>query len=369
MINLFNEMRFRVCLLLPGILLSACSQTSSLSDRNIDRSDEQHKAPVTNSSTDKLDWKTGTLPSASLEGLSPSMKTDPRQYLALGQKALLISDYKTAYQASSKALALSPRLGEAYCMRGKSRYLLSHGDQTQSIEDLQTAVKLNPLIAEAYEYLGMIYDSQKEYRKAIDVLSKGLKQFPRSSTLLECRASVYGTLGENEKALDDYSDLIKCMPHRASYYIKRAGQFERMGRYKDALNDYSGAIMNNRIADLVTCDSYKKRAILLSKLGRHHDAINDLSKLIELDDSDDDAIRLRGNEYRISNQLEKAIADYSKAIELSPQYARSSYESRASAYEALGKSDLAEKDRQNARNLEQTQAEKPVFEPKDKEPK
>ncbi|MCC7529174.1 MAG: tetratricopeptide repeat protein, partial [Candidatus Melainabacteria bacterium] len=344
--------------------LSACSQTSSLSDQSIDRSDEQSKARLNSGSSEKLDWKTGTLPSASLEGLSPAMKMDPGQYLSLGEKALLVSDYKTAFEASSKALELSPKLAVAYCMRGKSRYLLSHGDQTRSIDDLQTAIKLNPRLDEAYEYLGMIYDSQKDYRKAIDVLTAGLKQFPRSSTLLECRASVFGTLGENEKALKDYSELIICMPRRGSNHIKRATHLERMGRYEEALNDYSSVIHLNQTPDLVTCDAYKKRARLLSKLGRHKEAIDDLSKTIDLDDSDDDAIRLRGDEYRMSNQLEKSIADYTKAIGLSPQYARSSYESRAAAYDALGKSDLAEKDRQSARRLEQTQAEKPVFESK-----
>ncbi len=353
-------------MLVQAALLSACAQTQSPTDRQAPTSqaDEQRRESVQTSSTDRLDWKTDTFPSASSDVLSPSMRSDPQQYMLLVEKAIAVSDFKTAYQAASKAIALNPHLAEAYLMRGKSRYLMSHGNQSESVRDLQTAIKLNPRIGDAYEYLGMIYDSQKEYRKSIDALSAGLRQYPRSSSLLECRASVYGTLGESEKALNDYTALIKCMPRRTSNYIKRATQLERMGRYKEALNDYTDAITLNRKPDLVTCDSYKKKARLLSKLGRHQEAIDALSKLIELDDSDDDALRLRGDEYKFLNQFSKAIADYSKAIEASPQYARSSYESRAIAYDALGKSDLAEKDRQSARKLEQTQAEKPVFESK-----
>ena len=359
-------MKLRVYALVQAVLLSACTQTSSQTDRltKTDQSSEQANRPIQTSSAGRLDWKTDTFPSASSNVLSPSMRMDPQQYMLLVKKAITVSDFKTAYQAASKAIALNPHLAEAYLLRGKSRYLMSHGNQSESITDLQTAIKLNPRLGDAYEYLGMIYDSQKEHRKSIDVLSAGLKQYPRSSTLLECRASVYGTLGDSEKALNDYSALIKCMPHRTSNYIKLAAQLERMGRYKEALNAYADAIAINRKPDLVTCDSYKNRARLLSKLRRHREAIVDLSKLIELDDSDDDAIRLRGDEYKFLNQFEKAIADYSKAIEASPQYARTSYESRAVAYDALGKSDLAEKDRKNARKLEQTQAEKPVFESK-----
>jgi tetratricopeptide (TPR) repeat protein len=359
-------MKLRFYVLVQAALLSACTQTTSPTDRQTQtgQADEQQKESIQTSSAGRLDWKTDTFPSASSDVLSPSMRTDPQQYMLLVKKAITVSDYKTAYQAASKAITLNPRLAEAYLLRGKSRYLMSHGNEAESIRDLQTAIKLNPRLDEAYEYLGMIHDSQKEYGKALDALSAGLKQYPRSSSLLECRASVYGTIGESEKALNDYTALIKCMPSRTSNYIKRAAQLERMGRYKEALNDYTRAITINRKPDLVTCDSYKNKARLLSKLGRHQEAIDDLSKLIELDDSDDDAMRLRGDEYKFLNQFSKAIADYSKAIEASPQYARSSYESRAVAYDALGKSDLAEKDRQSARKLEQTQAEKPVFESK-----
>lgn len=359
-------MRLRHLALLAVILLSGCSLQPAAYDSPTasERSAQQTSTPSLANSTSRLDWRTSTLPTASSDVLSPSLSSDPRECLTIGEKAITISDFKTAYQASSRAIELNPHLAEAYLLRGKSRYLISNDKQQESINDLETALRLNPRLTDGYEYLGMIYDANKKYRQAIELFSEGLKHYPHSSNLLEGRASVYCTIKENEKALNDFSALIKCMPDRAANYIKRAAQLERMGRFKEALNDYSSAISVNKTPDLVTCDSYKKRARLLSKLRRHKEAIADLSKVIAVDDSDDDAVRQRGDEYKLQNQLEKAIADYTSAINLSPQYARSSYESRAAAYEALGKSDLADKDRQSALKLEQTKAEEPVFAPK-----
>ena len=345
------------------LLLSGCAPSTRVSDNQTadQRSAHRTSGPDSADSTSRLDWRTSTIPTANSDVLSPSLSSDPRECLAIGEKAMTISDFKTAYKAASRATELNPQMAEAYLLRGKSRYLTSTGNLQESISDLEKALRLNPRLTDGYEQLGMIYDANKQYRQAIEIFSEGLKHYPTSSSLLEGRASVYCTIKENEKALSDFSSLIKCMPKRGTNYLKRAAQLERMGRYKEALSDYSSVISLSKSPDLVTCDSYKKRARLLSKLGRHKEAIADLSKVIDVDDSDDDAIRQRGDEYKLQNQLEKAIADYTSAINLSPQYARSSYEARSAAYEVLGKSDLAEKDRQSALKLEQTKAEKPVF--------
>jgi Tfp pilus assembly protein PilF len=55
--------------------------------------------------------------------------------------------------------------------------------------------------------------------------------------------------------------------------------------------------------------------------------------------------------YNAKKEHDKAIADFSKAIELDPKYAQAYY-NRAYAYEAKGEKMLADKDRQKAKELE-----------------
>ena len=56
-------------------------------------------------------------------------------------------------------------------------------------------------------------------------------------------------------------------------------------------------------------------------MGQLDKAITDFSKAIELNPKDADAIYNRGNAYRIKGQFDKAISDYNKAVELNPRFA------------------------------------------------
>jgi len=63
--------------------------------------------------------------------------------------------------------------------------------------------------------------------------------------------------------------------------------------------------------------------------------IKGCSALIERDAKDAMAYHNRGVAYQFKGDLDRAIADYNKAIELRPNYARA-YESRGSAYASKG---------------------------------
>jgi tetratricopeptide (TPR) repeat protein len=63
--------------------------------------------------------------------------------------------------------------------------------------------------------------------------------------------------------------------------------------------------------------------------------IKGCSALIERDAKDAMAYHNRGIAYQFKGDLDRAIADYNKAIELRPNYARA-YESRGSAYASKG---------------------------------
>jgi tetratricopeptide (TPR) repeat protein len=54
-------------------------------------------------------------------------------------------------------------------------------------------------------------------------------------------------------------------------------------------------------------------------VNRYDEAIADYSKLIELDDKDDEAYRLRAITYAVKHDNDAALADSKKAIELTKQ--------------------------------------------------
>ena len=72
-----------------------------------------------------------------------------------------------------------------------------------------------------------------------------------------------------------------------------------------------------------------------------------------------DAYNNRGVVYKEKGDLDKAIADYSEAIELNPRYAEA-YSNRGDAYEKKGDRSKADKDRAIAEKLDPAEEEGPA---------
>lgn len=346
----------------PSIVLALAVSLSSCSMSD-ERENPVREDSASRTDTDaRLDWSSSTRLDDVSYDPSKNKKLTAEGHLAAAKKAFEGGDFDTSIRAATNAIRLNPQMAEAYTWRGKAYYASSSGDQKAALMDLQKAISIDPKVEGGYEYLAMIYDSQKEYDKALAALNRAIEADPSDRDLHNSRATVLLTLGESERALQDQSEYIRLGPDKPSGYMKRGVLLEKLGRYDLALSDYSRAITLQPASDiLVTGQSFKTRASLLSRLGRHKESIADLSKAIGLDDSDDDALRTRGDEYFALGHLEKAIADYTRAIELSPQYARASFEARSKAYRALGKFELAEKDKKEAGLLRKGPAEKPIY--------
>jgi len=120
-------------------------------------------------------------------------------------------------------------------------------------------------------------------------------------------------------------------------------------KYDDALRAFDVALINldqsRRIEQippptgLSSLYSYRGYIFLAIK-GNEDRAIVDYSKAIELDPKYADAYYNRGIAYKRKGNLDQAIADYSKAIELDPKLA-TAYNNRGIAYRAKGNLDQA----------------------------
>jgi len=82
---------------------------------------------------------------------------------------------------------------------------------------------------------------------------------------------------------------------------------------------------------LDSAEAYKKRGNAYYEKGQYDKAISDYSKAIELNPRYANAYNNRGNVYDEKGLHDKAISDLSKAIELNPKYAVA-YNNRAISY-------------------------------------
>jgi lipoprotein NlpI/uncharacterized RDD family membrane protein YckC len=184
------------------------------------------------------------------------------------------------------------------------------GQYQQAISNYNKAIEINPRYAEAYTNRGVAYGEKDQYGKAISDFSKAIEINPRDAKAYYLRAFVYLHKKEDEKAWDDV--------HKAQNF---GGQVPP--RFLKAFGE-----------------AYKRRGFGWAKKGEWTRAIADFNKAIELTPDDAMAYLYRGSSCAEKDEIDQAIADYNKAIEIEPRNAWA-YSQRGLAYNRKGQYDKA----------------------------
>lgn len=287
-----------------------------------------------------------------------------QDYTNAAVKASHERDDESAMTLADEAIRLNPNNGEAYYVRGKARFSGLVGNDQAPIDDLKKACDMGAGGASAWHYLARAYDTRKDFPNAIASINEAIRMRPQDQASYKTRATLYAAHGDKEKAIADYSEAIRVKPKDAEPYFLRAQIWETMKRDDEALKDYELAVSKGRVGHGVPYKlmSYKRQADIYLQRGEFAESAEVLTKAISVDRTDEELLRLRGEMYQKLNKHEQAIEDFSKAISLSPDFARRAYQSRSRSYEKLGKLDLAAKDREEAKRLMDAPAEKPLYE-------
>ena len=184
-------------------------------------------------------------------------------------------------------------------------YLLEKKDPKGGMSAYGRAIRLNPDLAEAYNYRGV---------------SKA-------------------ALGQNDDAIADYDEAIRLKPGLAEAYTNRGVSKAALGQHDAAIADHDEAIR----LKLDYADAYYNRGNSKAALGQHDAAIADYDEAIRLKPDYADAYTNRGATKAALGQHDAAIADYGEAIRLKPGLAEAHY-NRGVAKTALGLKDEARED-------------------------
>lgn len=222
----------------------------------------------------------------------------------LGADWLLKCDSRKAHVYLNEAISLSPANAAAYCDRAEAYYYDSQ--DKLALKDFARAKSLDPKLARAYYDTGNLYRGQNKIAQAISQYNLAIELDKQNIDYLGARAKLFDMSGKHKQAISDYTKVLEIRPSCIWARVQRATAYENS-------KDWSAALQ-------------------------------DLSALAERYPRDPDYFEYRGKTYLASGQAEKAIADYSKVIELSPNYA-GGYLGRARAYESVeGKNSKKAKD-------------------------
>jgi tetratricopeptide (TPR) repeat protein len=199
----------------------------------------------------------------------PSWGQDAMEYYNLGLESSL-ANKRIGY--FSKALALNPKLAEAYEKRGIHYYY--QGQLDMAIQDYTRAMELRPHRASNYQMRGLAY-LKKAHGEGLMAEANRLALMYSSFGVEESRAALH-------KSIDDFSRAVELSPQLTSSYSYRAVAYLVLGRIDEALRDCSTAIDFGGDPKS-TARAYATRARIYKQLGQNELSQSDYDKSVSLD--------------------------------------------------------------------------------------
>ncbi|XP_076446152.1 uncharacterized protein LOC143283739 isoform X2 [Babylonia areolata] len=181
-------------------------------------------------------------------------------------------------------------------------------------EDLNRAIKMEPMLLDAYWHRHLLYVLQDKKAAALDDLNYIMKNNKSHAGAYRSMAEIYRRQGDITMAIVNYTQAIKINPTDHDAYFQRAEMYEQRGEKLLALEDYSNCmkLMPTRI------DAIMKHGLYYFQNENWPSAINDFTELLRVDPLNSVGRLYRGRAYAKMNQWTPAVEDLSAAIHLDP---------------------------------------------------
>ena len=225
-------------------------------------------------------------------------------------------------RAQSEPSATDPQVQKIY---GEAKAAEARGDLASAAANYESLLQIAPHLGAAYNNLGALYLRQKEYKKAADVLEKGLKVDSKmSSTSALLGISLY-EMGEYGGARRHLETALRANPKDDNAELFLANDLVK-------LNEWDSAASHLR--QLAQRQPNNQETWYL--LGKVHMKLSEqaLAKLNEIDPNSVWMHEVSGEIMESMKNFDGALIEYKKAVEIAPQHAGFHY-SLANAYWSL----------------------------------
>lgn len=202
------------------------------------------------------------------------------------------------------------------------------GQYDLAIAEYSEAIRLDPTVQSRFHNRGLVYRKIGQFDLALADLDKAIELDPKNAVTFADRGVIRfesprpGLLG---MSIADFGEAIRLKPDFVEAYIGRAHAYCLKERYGDAIWDLSKVIDR----DPGNAWAHYSRAhnfILLGETdvfrGDQEDIRLDLTEAIRLDPNLASAYFDRGTQYAKTNEIEKAVADFDRTLQIDPAFER-----------------------------------------------
>ena len=294
----------------------------------------------------------------------------------------------------TSAIQLNPTDIDGYIARGEAYENL--GKYQESLDDYEKAIVFEPKNVDVLFLLGRVCNKMGNYDQALKHLNYASKIAKREGKVYPEKVKTLIALERYDMALQVSDTALKIKQNELNYY-QYGLAFERLMNYRRAKEEYKSSIQKNKkyvparvaMAQLLiregnldeamehcnymienndkNTEAYRVRSLIYKEQLDYPNAINDISRNILIEPDNPENYSIRGVFYQEFNQHANAVNDFSKAITLNesnPDY----YFKRASSYEQLMDFEKAQADYQRITELSEydMRARKMLAEAKDR---
>lgn len=265
---------------------------------------------------------------------------EDKLHVLKGYISLYIDDFDTALLELKKAIEHEDVAIKtaALALAGELMHKVNKPDQ--AIELLSSAIQLDPECQNAHRLLGAIYFDIGLMQDAIGHLSQVAMLAPEDANPLRFMGLIHKDYEQYRQAIDNYRESLKrepFQPQREEILVELAESQIHLLRYKDAFSTLELALSSPKVLGL--------RAGCLRHLDRNDEVEEQLELALKLDETQYDALLLKGILQLESNQLPEARKTLELAVNYYPRDDRCRYK-LIEVYRELNETELV------AKNLE-----------------
>ena len=242
--------------------------------------------------------------------------------------ALICLCVLTRVVAQSTAAENDPRVSRLYNEAKKEQ---ARGDLAGAAASYEVLLQIAPRLAPAYNNLGSLYVRQREYRKAANVLEKGLRVDPKMSSASALLGIALYELGDYAAAKRNLESALRADPKDTNAELLLANGLIKLGEFQSAADHL------RRLSERLP-----ENQEIWYLLGKVHMKLSEeaLSKLTNLDPNSVWVHEISGEVMESMKNYDGALLEYKKAVEVAPQQAGTHYH-LGNAYWSLNMWDAA----------------------------
>lgn len=198
----------------------------------------------------------------------------------------------------------------------------------QQVADNDNGIWVNKWL----DVAGKFYD-KGAYKEALSACDEAISIDSKSASALGSRALVYLRLNEIEKSLEDINQVIKIEPKNGRAYAFRGNVYADFKKdYSKAISDFTEAIT----LEPKEADWYNSRGWAYGNINEIEKALEDFDRAIDIYENCYTAYLGRGRVYAYhQHDVNKALKDYNRAIEINKGYIVA-YAYRGDLYGSMG---------------------------------